>query len=77
MLEAILEVMGMLGLAESGNLMVVRSQIAFRDFRRCVRTRFQEFSLPRTRVPHISLVFREMWDTANLDLPLANRGAEA
>jgi len=27
-------------------------------------------SLPRTRVPHISLVFREMWDTANLDLPL-------
>jgi hypothetical protein len=30
-----------------------------------VRTRFQEFSLPRTRVPHISLVFREMWDSAD------------
>jgi hypothetical protein len=35
-------------------------------------TRFQKFSLPRTRVPHISLVFREMWDTANLDLSPAS-----
>jgi hypothetical protein len=32
-----------------------------------VRTKFQEFSLPRTRVPHISLVFREMWDSTELD----------
>jgi hypothetical protein len=27
----------------------------------------QEFSLPRFWVPHISLVFREMWDSTELD----------
>jgi len=32
-----------------------------------VRTRFQKPSRPRTWVPHISLVFREMWDSTELD----------
>jgi hypothetical protein len=32
-----------------------------------VETKFQAFSLPRTWVPHISLVFREMWDFTELD----------
>ena len=41
------------------------------------KLQFLESSLPRTRVPHISLVFREMWDTTNLDLLPANRDSEA
>jgi hypothetical protein len=27
---------------------------------------------PPSRVPHISLAFREMWDLANVDLPLSH-----
>jgi hypothetical protein len=33
------------------------------------RTHKQTLHYPRTWVPHISLVFREMWDSATLTLP--------
>jgi hypothetical protein len=31
---------------------------------------------PCRELPHISLVFREMWDSTNLNLLPAHRGAE-